>query len=110
MSSGHPIACTVEAGEMPARLAEIEAFGRDAFLSAETGPRTATLRFAQSDENEHRLAEIVAAESKCCAFLTFAQTRDGEAQVLRLEAPEGGESMLRALAAALSGYSLVVTR
>lgn len=96
---------------MPARLAEIEAFGRDTFLFAETGrPGTATLRFAHSAENERRLAEIVAAESKCCAFMTFAQTRDGDTQVLRLDTPEGGESMLRALAAALSGYSLVVAR
>lgn len=107
MSSDSPIACTIEAGGMPARLAQIEAFGREAFLSAETGPQTATLRFVQSEENERRLAEIVAAESKCCAFMTFDETRDGNTQVLRIDTPEGGESMLRALAAALSAYSLV---
>lgn len=104
----NPIACTIDAGEMPARIADVEAFGRGAFLSGETGSDAATLLFAHSEENERRLTEIVAAESTCCAFLTFSQSREDGTLVLRINAPEGGEAMLRTLAAALSGDSVAV--
>ena len=99
MTTGAPIACTLDAGEMPGRLAEMVALGRGALVAVEGSGRTATLRFIETPEYAQRLRSVVAAESRCCAFLNFELVSVQGLQVLRIEAPEGGEFMLDALVA-----------
>ena len=101
--STEPIACTLSADEMPARLREIAALGADALVAVErTGP-AATLRFARGDGVAQRLDAIVAAESTCCAFLSFERTDEPGAHVVRIAAPEDGAFMVDELVAAFGG-------
>jgi hypothetical protein len=98
-----PIACTLGPAEMPGRLREIAALGREALAAVERAGPTATLRFAGGDDVARRLDAIVAAESRCCAFLAFDRTGDGGGQVLRIAAPAEGAFMLDELVAAFGG-------
>jgi hypothetical protein len=98
-----PIACTLSADEMPARLREIAALAREALVSVERDGPVAVLRFAGGRGVARRLDAIVAAELRCCAFLSFERTDDGDGFVLRIAAPPGGAFMVDALAAAFEG-------
>jgi hypothetical protein len=92
-----PIACSLAAGELSARLAQIAAVGRDGLLDADVSQRVAVLRFRA--DVRARLEAVVAAEAECCAFLAMSLRDGGEAVELRIEAPEGAEAVLRDLAA-----------
>lgn len=95
--------CTLSADEMPARLREIAALGREALVAVDRAAPAATLRFRGGDDVASRLDAIVAAESRCCAFLSFERTADGATQVLRIAAPDGGRVMVDALVEAFDG-------
>jgi hypothetical protein len=97
MPTDLPIACSLSATELPARLAQISELGRDALVDARTDGTRAELRFAAGPGVRERLAEIVAAESACCAFLTMAVGETPEELVLTIEAPEGAELVLAEL-------------
>ncbi|MDO8213191.1 hypothetical protein [Conexibacter sp. CPCC 206217] len=87
MPTRTPIACSLSATELPKRLAEMEAIGADALLTADRTPTTARLRFRASDDTRERLAAIVTAESRCCAFLNFDLRDDAGAIVLTIASP-----------------------
>jgi hypothetical protein len=73
-----PIACTLNPSEMRERTKLVHRLFRDAVLdqtAIEGGIRT---RFRDEPDVERRVRELVDAESRCCAFLTFALGRDGE--------------------------------
>lgn len=93
-----PIACTLDPAEMPQRGEEIRALGRDGLLAVERHERRVTLRFRPDAAIRLRVESIAAAESRCCAFLDFTITRAGDATVLTIEAPEGGEPAMHELA------------
>jgi hypothetical protein len=97
-----PIACTLDAEALPARLAEISALGRDALISFRHDERTAELRFRKDLSVEGRLNAIVAAESACCSFLTFTVVPGDQHYTLRIEAPAGGESAIDTLVSAFT--------
>ena len=63
-----PVACTLSATELPARLALMAELGRDA-AGVELGGTCATLRFAAGPGVRERVERFVVAESACCAFL-----------------------------------------
>jgi hypothetical protein len=93
-----PVACSLSATDLPARIAEIGAVGREGLLGARVGQAGALLSF-RPDVRE-RLAAIVAAEAQCCAFLAMS-LEDGAGVVeLRIEAPPGGEPAMHDLVAA----------
>ncbi len=97
-----PIACSLGARDLSVRLAEIAAVGRDGLLGADVSERVAVLRFRP--EVRGRLEAVVAAEAECCAFLAMSLRDAGDAGLeLRIEAPAGGEAVLRELAAAFGG-------
>jgi hypothetical protein len=100
MSRELPIACSLSAGDLNDRLAEIADLGRDALLEAELAGLRAELRFARDPGIPQRLARIVAAESECCAFLSMAVRPEPDAVVLTIAAPEGAEPVVRDLVAA----------
>jgi len=99
MSKDVPIACALGAGELPDRLAEFRAIGRDALLGM--GP-DGVLRFRAGTATRARLAAIIAAESRCCPFLSFdLRERDGEL-LLSIGAPEGAEPLASDLVSAFA--------
>jgi hypothetical protein len=98
-----PIACSLTADEMPARLAEMASVGRDALDSADADGTRAVLRFRRHAGTRDRLAAIVAAESECCAFLVTELVDEAQAVVLTIEAPQGAEPVLDQLVEAFGG-------
>jgi hypothetical protein len=93
-----PIACTLDPAQMPQRGDEIRALGRDGLDAVERGERHVTLRFRPDTEIRARVEDIVAAESRCCAFLDFEIAREDHATVVTIVAPEGGEAAVHQLA------------
>jgi hypothetical protein len=98
-----PIACALSADEMPGRMREIAALGREALGSVERDGPVAILRFGRGPDVARRLDAIVAGESRCCAFLSLERTEDADGSVLRIAAPPDGSFMVDALVAAFEG-------
>jgi len=90
MTGETPIACSLSAEELPARLAEIRAIGAAALLGVD-GP--GALRFRNDEATRRRLEAIVAAESECCSFLVFDLKSHGDELELRVTAPDGAEAL-----------------
>lgn len=107
MSDELPIACSLNATELPVRLAEMAALGRDALIGTRTEPTRAELRFAAGADVRRRVEAIVAAESECCAFLTMRVDDEPDVVVLSIEAPEGAEVVLEEMVAAFRAESPV---
>jgi hypothetical protein len=93
-----PIACTLAPAEMPQRGEEIRALGRDGLEAVERGERHVTLRFLPGPAIRERVEGIVAAESRCCAFLDFEIAHEEDATAVTIVAPEGGEAAVHQLA------------
>jgi hypothetical protein len=103
MADQPPIACSLDADALRERLAEIEALGAERLIDRTREGERHVLRFRRDTETERRLEAIIAAESRCCAFLDLELTRrDGEL-VLTLAAPNGGEEVADELAARFEG-------
>jgi hypothetical protein len=87
MPSELPIACSLTATELPARLAEITRLGRDALTDVLHEPGRAELRFAAGDGARDRIDAIVRAEAQCCAFLNMDVREEPGLVVLSITAP-----------------------
>lgn len=99
MNKDVPIACSLDADELPQRLAELRAIGSDALLSV--GP-DGVLRFRADKSIRARLEAVIAAESRCCPFLSFdLRERDGEL-LLAISAPDDAEPLASDLAGAFA--------
>jgi hypothetical protein len=103
MGTPLPIACTLGASELRARLVEIGALGREALVSAGTTRAGAVLRFRPAPGIRARVDAIVAAESGCCPFLDFTVDHGERETVVRISAPEDGAPAVDELVAAFSG-------
>jgi hypothetical protein len=97
-----PIACSLTAAQMPARLAEMADVGRVSLLGVETAGRRAALRFRATPRTLERLEAIVIAESRCCPFLEFELGEVSEGVELTVTGPSGAEPILDDLMAAFS--------
>ncbi|WP_053227122.1 hypothetical protein [Solirubrobacter soli] len=73
---------------MTARLALIEALSADGLLDRTATERGLRVRLRDTPHIEQRIRELVAAESRCCAFLDFDLGRDGGDLVLDISGPE----------------------
>jgi hypothetical protein len=93
-----PIACTLDPAQMSQRGDEIRALGRDGLEAVERGELSVTLHFRRDPSIRARMEAIVAAESRCCAFLDFKIAREEDATALTIVAPEGGEAAMHQLA------------
>jgi hypothetical protein len=100
MSAEIPIACSLSAAELPARLGEMRAIGRDALLSVD---RDGAMHFRAGKATRQRLEAVVAAESRCCAFLSFDLRDDGDELVLSIAGPPGAEALALDLVDAFAG-------
>jgi len=99
MNPDTPIACSLSADELPKRLAEIGAIGKDALMSVSPD---GTLRFRADAATRDRLEAIIAAESRCCSFLSFDLSEDAGELALTIVAPDGAEPIATELAAAFT--------
>jgi hypothetical protein len=88
MTTDTPIACSLSAAELSARLAEMRAIGTDALLDVSPD---GVLRFRADEQTRERLEGIIAAESQCCSFLRFDLTEQGGELRLAVTGPEGAE-------------------
>jgi hypothetical protein len=99
MTAYLPIACALSGDELLVRLDEIRSVSREALRAKTTSGARAVLTFDPAPGVRDRLAAIVAAEAKCCAFLTMdlAETPDGI--TLTIEAPDDAAAVLAGLVA-----------
>jgi hypothetical protein len=93
-----PIACTLEAGDLPARVAAWKAFARDWVLETERGPALARFLLAPSDQALVAAASLAQREKACCAFFDFAIALDSDASWLCVTAPDHAEEALAVFA------------
>lgn len=91
MESNTPIACSLSAADLSARLAEMKRLGQDSLLSVDGD---GTLRFRPDSETRLRLEAIVAAEAECCPFLDLSLREEAGTLVLKIGAPEGAEPVV----------------
>ena len=82
MSTEIPIACTLTPAEMRDRATSIDALLRDALLGQREIAGGLRTTFRDTPDVERRVRELVAAESRCCAFLSFAVGREDDALCL----------------------------
>ena len=98
-----PIACSLTATELPARLAEITTLGDDALIDVLREPGLAELRFAAADGVRDRIEAIVRAEAQCCAFLNMEVRDEPDLVVLHVTAPAEADPVLSELVDAFRG-------
>jgi hypothetical protein len=98
-----PIACTLSPTDLTARGAELRALGDDGLLELSEDDGRAVLRFRADPDVRARIEAIVAAESECCAFLSFRLEHAADASVLTIGAANGGAEVMHELAAAFAG-------
>ena len=96
-----PLACTLTADQLPARLAEMSALGQERLVSADRDGRRAVLRFRPGADTRSRLEAIVRAERQCCAFLGFELSEEPASRAGH-RGPAGGEPVLDELVAAFA--------
>jgi hypothetical protein len=89
-----PIACTLTPDGMTARLGLIDALAADAVLSRTPTEAGLRVRLRDTPEIEARTRELLAAESKCCAFLEFDLGRDDGDLVLDISGPEDARAVI----------------
>jgi hypothetical protein len=83
-----PIACTLTPDGMTARLALIDALAADGLLERTPTESGMRVRLLDRPDIEQRTRELVAAESKCCAFLDFDVRRENGDLLLDISGPE----------------------
>ncbi len=100
MTDKDRIACSLDAGGMQERLAEIAAVGATSLSRSERSGDCHRLCFRPDPGTRDRLEAIVAAEAACCPFLEIELVEQGDELLLTLAAPSEGEAVAEALAAA----------
>jgi hypothetical protein len=89
-----PIACTLTPGGMTARLALIDALAADGLLERTPTESGMRVRLLDRPDIEQRTRELVAAESKCCAFLDFDVRRENGDLLLDISGPEDARPVI----------------
>lgn len=102
MPTDPPVACSLDAGALPDRLARMAELGGAALLDARIDGRRALLRFAAGKEVRGRLDGIVAAEARCCPFLGMNLTEEPGTLTLTIIGPAGAEPVVEDLVTAFS--------
>lgn len=92
-----PITCSLSATELPARLAEMADLGRAALIGAEVEGSRARLRFSADASVRARVNTVVAAEARCCAFLTMTVAGHPDGVMLTIDAPADAQPVVAEL-------------
>ena len=89
-----PIACTLSADGLQARLALIDTLAADGLLDRTATASGMRVRLRDEPDIEQRTRELMAAESRCCAFLSFELDSDGGDLVLDISGPEDARPVI----------------
>jgi hypothetical protein len=89
------VACTLGPGDFRQRIAWIAALNRDALQGRHRHGRRLELTYAKAAQP--RVAEMVARERQCCAFLHFALIETADTVRLVIEAPDDVRDALDAV-------------
>jgi hypothetical protein len=89
-----PIACTLTPDGMTARLALIDALTTDGLLERIPTQSGLRVRLLDRPDVHRRTRELVAAESKCCAFLDFELRRENGNLLLDISGPEDARPVI----------------
>jgi hypothetical protein len=73
-----PIACTLDAAEGGRRVDEWRRLADDFALTRDLADGRLVVRYAQQAEAAQRLAELVEAERRCCAFVDWHIESSGD--------------------------------
>lgn len=87
MTHSAPIACSLSAAEYRQRIQDADDVARDALRARRPIEGGARLTFTRDAAVRERLEAFVAAESKCCSFLTLDLAEDGTDLVLTVTGP-----------------------
>lgn len=69
--NGLPIACTLTPDAGREQLARWQDFDADYALTRDTEAGQLTVHYANNDDSQTRLRELVATESRCCSFVDW---------------------------------------
>jgi len=89
-----PIACTLTPDDMTDRQALIDELATDGLIDRTTTETGLRVRLRDTPEIERRTRELIAAESRCCAFLEFTLRRDGGELVLEIAGPDDARPVI----------------
>jgi hypothetical protein len=95
-----PIACSLDAGDLTARLDMIALIGAENLISRSTDGAAQLLRFRRGDSVRRSLEKVIAAEAKCCSFLDMEIREEAGALVLVIDGPAEAAPVAAQLAAA----------
>lgn len=84
---GPPIACTLDAGALPGRLADWRRLLDVARSRTQVGPAVIRVDF-EPDVDLAEVTRLVAAEQACCAFFSFTVTIDTAGVSVEVSAPD----------------------
>jgi hypothetical protein len=79
---------------MTARLALIDALAADGLIDRTPTDAGLRVRLRDTPQIERRTRELVAAESRCCAFLDFTLAREDGALVLDIAGPDDARPVI----------------
>lgn len=96
-----PLACTLDAGDIPGRLAEWQSFFRSSVIRAEERAGSVRLLLDSSETTREAAASLARREKECCAFFDFALTLDEGERWLTVGVPSGAEPTLTTFMAML---------
>jgi hypothetical protein len=99
MNEELPIACSLGADDLGARLAAITEIGEQSLVGHEVDGGRRLLRFRHDDRTRGKLEAIIAAEAACCPFLDLALEDRGAELILSIAASGDGRLVADQLAA-----------
>jgi hypothetical protein len=102
MTQELPIACSLGADDLTARLQLIAEISATHLISRGSEGETQLLRFRRDDGVRRSLEGIIAAEATCCAFLAMKIREEAGALVLVIDAPAEAAPVAAQLAAAFA--------
>jgi len=92
-----PIACSLSATAMSARLGDFADLANEALLDRRPTADGVPVRLRDSPAIERRWRELVAAEARCCPFLDFDLRREDGALLLDVGGPPDARPIIHAL-------------
>lgn len=92
-----PIACTLSGSEFAERTQDTAALARRALRSRQPIPEGTRLTFEASADTERELRAVIAAESRCCAFLQLDLRSYHDALILDITGPDEAEPIIAGL-------------
>jgi hypothetical protein len=82
-------ACSLNPGELEARLSEWRSLREDALISESVQGQVVSSLYRRSEDVARRLHGLIEGEARCCAFLEFSLYEEADAIRVDLRVPDG---------------------